>query len=474
MAKQPNHTGNVFGMVVCLLEQRPGPVEIRLGLLEFKACKAIGERNFELGPGRPQSFRIAGLCKPVKVKNGGMVRPRPKTLATDIRSSGCQQVDHPDRYHHGEPGHDDRQGYERGDSKPISQRAGNRLSGAGRLRPGRRAVTGHANDRWAPSARNAGPKRTPYPDDLGLDRMHAELESEPASKAQHALIFYHYIPVQRAHSFLGRPLRYSLKEVSTEAESAYFASHDDGEFRVLAAVVDDRTGDRTDTRLLRRQRLDEHQRKCTGSIHVDQLARMGRSQFGDWMQKSKAYLFGCQITETAPQRIGIAGQYRSRDQLASILQADCFTPRPAQGITLESSLAPTVLRGPHAGVMPRLDLRRPRLDDADRRDAALELLSSNERKLVAGILQRGNATDSLEVGSLRDADEVDRLRLSALRLRNLVEKHTEALRRDRLAARTGRQDQSDTQVETAELRLWICSEALALCRRRLRATAERN
>jgi len=114
------------------------------------------------------------------------------------------------------------------------------------------------------------------------------------------------------------------------------------------------------------------------------------------------------------------------------------------------------------------------LDDADRRDAALELLSSNERKLVAWILQHGNAADSLEVGSLRDADEVDRLRLSALRLRNLVEKHTEALRRDRLAARTGRQDQSGTQVQTAELRLWICSEALALCRRRLRATAERN
>ena len=79
--------------------------------------------------------------------------------------------------------------------------------------------------------------------------MPAKLETQATRKAQHALIFDHYVPVQRAHSLFPGPLRNTLQKVSAETEPTNFASHDDGEFCVLAAGVDDCPSDRTYTSL---------------------------------------------------------------------------------------------------------------------------------------------------------------------------------------------------------------------------------
>lgn len=114
------------------------------------------------------------------------------------------------------------------------------------------------------------------------------------------------------------------------------------------------------------------------------------------------------------------------------------------------------------------------MDDHDRRDAALELLSSNERKLVAGILRRGAMMDSSEFDAPHDADEIAWVRMSQLRLRNMVEKHSEALKRARLSARSRDPGEPFNEAERIELQLWICSEALALCRRQLQALADRD
>jgi hypothetical protein len=92
----------------------------------------------------------------------------------------------------------------------------------------------------------------------------------------------------------------------------------------------------------------------------------------------------------------------------------------------------------------------------NRKDSALALLSRTERDLVAGILHRSETADG--------AGDPDFLMLAQLRLRNIVEKHSESLKRARLAARS---DGPGNRVETVELQLWICSEALAVCRRHL-------
>jgi len=151
--------------------------------------------------------------------------------------------------------------------------------------------------------------------------MHAKSETHTTRKAQHALIFDHYITVQRAHSLFDRPLQDTLQKVGAETESANFVSHDDGELRILAPFVYNRPGNRADTSLFGRQSLDEYQCKSARSIHIGQLACMSRGQLRDWTEKSKSDLFGCQITEAAPQRLGISGQYGSRDELATRLES---------------------------------------------------------------------------------------------------------------------------------------------------------
>lgn len=98
------------------------------------------------------------------------------------------------------------------------------------------------------------------------------------------------------------------------------------------------------------------------------------------------------------------------------------------------------------------------------KNEALELLSRNERELVARMLRRGNPADSSDIDAVGDSGDTAFLELAQLRLRNMVDKHSEALKRTRLAARSGI---SGNQVERAELQLWICSEALAVCRRQL-------
>lgn len=100
------------------------------------------------------------------------------------------------------------------------------------------------------------------------------------------------------------------------------------------------------------------------------------------------------------------------------------------------------------------------MDSDNRKNKALELLSRPERELVAGLLDRN--------GSAKSAGDADFLKLAQLRLRNIVEKYSEALKRARLAARSGG---SGNRVRSLELRLWICSEALAACRLRLHAAS---
>lgn len=97
---------------------------------------------------------------------------------------------------------------------------------------------------------------------------------------------------------------------------------------------------------------------------------------------------------------------------------------------------------------------------------ALELLSDAERELVCRILGNGVQVERSSGDPIDGLDDFDFLRVAQLRLRNIVEKHSEALKRARHAARSGR---AGHPVESIELQLWICSEALAACRRRLQA-----
>lgn len=92
------------------------------------------------------------------------------------------------------------------------------------------------------------------------------------------------------------------------------------------------------------------------------------------------------------------------------------------------------------------------------------MLSPAERELVSGIFHPSDLS-GLSAGDSSDDDEGTAfLQLAQLRLRNIVEKHSEALKRARLAARSGG---SGRQIETIEGQLWICTEALAICKQRL-------
>jgi len=102
------------------------------------------------------------------------------------------------------------------------------------------------------------------------------------------------------------------------------------------------------------------------------------------------------------------------------------------------------------------------LVDENRYDDALELLAPAERELVARILFRKIRPVGNAIGA---AGDTEFLGLARLRLRNLVEKHSEALKRARLAARS---DGRDTQIPALAQRLWICSEALTICSELLR------
>ena len=107
----------------------------------------------------------------------------------------------------------------------------------------------------------------------------------------------------------------------------------------------------------------------------------------------------------------------------------------------------------------------------NRKDDALELLSRTERELVSGVLRHGDPRARPGRGPVNGFDDTAFMRLAQLRLRNIVEKHSEALKRARRATGSGG---IGDDVATLELQLWICSEALEVCRRRLQSTGERD
>lgn len=118
--------------------------------------------------------------------------------------------------------------------------------------------------------------------------------------------------------------------------------------------------------------------------------------------------------------------------------------------------------------MPRLSLRRSFLADAYSRNEALDLLSRNERELVATILASAVSESCDHAGN---DDDRAFLELARLRLRNIVEKHSEALKRARLAARA---DPAGQPIEAIEKKLRVCREALEICRQRLENSAARD
>jgi len=117
--------------------------------------------------------------------------------------------------------------------------------------------------------------------------------------------------------------------------------------------------------------------------------------------------------------------------------------------------------------MPCLETARLILADHTSNDVALDLLSRPERELVSRVLQAGNPVASGAGESISRPDDIDFLRLAQLRLRNIVEKHSEGLKRARLSARAG---EPDNHLASIELRLRICSEALSVCRQRLKSS----
>ncbi|HKL51942.1 MAG TPA: hypothetical protein VJ908_12315 [Wenzhouxiangellaceae bacterium] len=87
----------------------------------------------------------------------------------------------------------------------------------------------------------------------------------------------------------------------------------------------------------------------------------------------------------------------------------------------------------------------------------LEVLPAPERKLVAAIADSANGA-------------YDRafVELARLRLRNMVEKYSEALKRARLGLRSAPADHRDvTEIEQLEMKLHLCRGALEACNHKL-------
>jgi len=151
--------------------------------------------------------------------------------------------------------------------------------------------------------------------------MQSEIETETARKALHALVFDHHIAIQRAHSFFSRPLGHALQKVGAEPESSDFPTHYDRKLCILTAIIHDSSDDTSDSGHFRWKRF--HYYQCEGLVPVQMGQRLSdlRRQFGNWMKKPEPDFLGCQVTEAAPQRIGIPGLDRSGNQLSAIFKA---------------------------------------------------------------------------------------------------------------------------------------------------------
>lgn len=87
----------------------------------------------------------------------------------------------------------------------------------------------------------------------------------------------------------------------------------------------------------------------------------------------------------------------------------------------------------------------------------LEVLPAPERELVAAIRD-----------SSGDATDRPFLELARLRLRNMVEKYSEALKRARLGMRSASADHRDAAVmDRLEIKLRLCRDALEACNHKL-------
>lgn len=94
------------------------------------------------------------------------------------------------------------------------------------------------------------------------------------------------------------------------------------------------------------------------------------------------------------------------------------------------------------------------------KSATLALLSQSERSLVEAIMN-----------SVTDLDDPAFTRLAGLRMRNIVEKYSEELKRARLAARSGNPDGA---IGVLKDKLSICREALQICNSRLSDGADQD
>lgn len=104
-----------------------------------------------------------------------------------------------------------------------------------------------------------------------------------------------------------------------------------------------------------------------------------------------------------------------------------------------------------------IEMRRMSLRNCREADDCLGLLPATERELVSKVRDR----------ACRECDEAF-LELARLRLRNIVEKYTEALRRARLGKRSAPVNARDAElVDVLQIKLGLCRAALDECNLRL-------